>query len=372
VGQAIRDLKAQLVSQETPAAEINQDPAVLSLLHELKCLKSQLGGDDPASDEAFFKRQREEREETKRREKILAESQRDSLKAAEQCLPRPLVQRKIYHAFRFAGSGSTFHYAPPARLNDAQTGFGNGHEPNPAVYITEKWDGTTMQATSRGIFQRLDSWGKRKEGKDPSDRYDVRLLAWREEDAGATSSQSRWEGLDFLDSDARHAEALKPYLHLFETLDEGLCVYFELLHTNINTTFKCLPSFSGIRVFDLSCSDRFLPFEETIDLAERIGLPLVGWEYRERLDADKLWAELAGAASRQYTTAAAPLEGFVIREAGRGERVAKARVEELLRGARTQVVAEPPLAATALLAQSCHFDTDGVDYLIRIGLPVMR
>merc|ERR1711959_826538 len=39
---------------------------------------------------------------------------------------------------------------------------------------------------------------------------------------------------------------------------------------------------------------------------------------------------LEAAKSRQYQTAAAPLEGFVIREAGGGHRIAKARVEHLL------------------------------------------
>merc|ERR1712070_796170 len=111
---------------------------------------------------------------------------------------------------------------------------------------TEKWDGTTMQATSRHIFKRLDLWGKRKNA-DPSQRYDLRLVGWRAEDG-------RWRGLDFIDADSRLHQAITPYLHQLEKLDDGLCVYFEVVHTDINVTFKHLPGFADIRVFDFSRS----------------------------------------------------------------------------------------------------------------------
>ena len=73
---------------------------------------------------------------------------------------------------------------------------------------------------------------------------------------------------------------------------------------------------------------RFLSFDETIQLALRYALPLVGYELLQQLSAEALWAQLAAAAARPYGTVAAPLEGFVVREA-RGPRIAKARVEQL-------------------------------------------
>eukprot|EP00913_Durusdinium_trenchii_P023101 g21687.t1 len=115
---------------------------------------------------------------------------------------------------------------------------------------------------------------------------------------------------------------MRPHLSKLASLDEGLCVYFEAVHTDINANFKHLPGFADIRVFDFSRSGshgvgRFLPFDETIELAKRFDLPL------------ELWADLEKASKRHYATAPAMLEGFVVREAGAGGRIAKARVEQL-------------------------------------------
>lgn len=323
----VRDLKAQLAKEGLPPAKINQHERVLAAVGALRAAKAQLGGDDPASDAAFFARQRAEKDAARRREQAAAGEQRAELQAAEARAPRPLTQRKIFHLFQYAGSGASFWYEPPPRLNAEQTGFGSGGQPCPAVYVTEKWDGTTMQATSSHIFKRLDLWGKRRDGQDPSQRYDLRLLAWRDED-----TRGEWRGLEFLDADPRCAEALRPHLAAIAALPAGLCAYFEVVHTEINATFRHLPGFADIRVFDFSregCG--FLPFEETIGLAAETGLPLVGWSRRERLCATELWGELAAAAAdgRQYGTAAGALEGFVVREAGSGSRVAKARVEQI-------------------------------------------
>merc|ERR1739847_28542 len=151
--------------------------------------------------------------------------------------------------------------------NSEQTGFGEGSDPHPAVYLTEKWDGTTMQATAGAIFKRLDVAGKQK-SKDPSQRYTLRLVAWRAADG--------WRGLDFIDGDVRLQDAVTPYLGKIEALADGLCVYFECVHTRINANFQHIDGFADIRVFDSSRGDAFLPFEETIALASHYKLPLVG------------------------------------------------------------------------------------------------
>mmetsp|Transcript_70774 Transcript_70774/g.124867 ORF Transcript_70774/g.124867 Transcript_70774/m.124867 type:complete len:411 (-) Transcript_70774:29-1261(-) len=325
----VRELKASLKAQGLKGLEVNRHEEVVKKVELLLQLKSQLSSDDPAGDEAFFARQRQEKEEAQRRKQADLEEQSKALQAEQEKAPQPLIQRKIFHLFQHAGSGASFCYMPPPRLNSKDTGFGEGDIPHPAVYVTEKWDGTTMQATSTHIFKRLDLWGKRRDGQDPSQRYDLRLLAWRGEDTG-----SAWRGLDFVGADSRLFEALSPQLERIASLEAGLCVYFEAVHTDINANFKSLPGFAGIRVFDFSRSEgagRFLAFEETIDLAACYGLPIVGWARREQLVAEDIWQELAFAAAeeRQYATAPAPIEGFVVREAGSGGRIAKARVEQL-------------------------------------------
>eukprot|EP00933_Yihiella_yeosuensis_P005254 TRINITY_DN10973_c1_g1_i1.p1 TRINITY_DN10973_c1_g1~~TRINITY_DN10973_c1_g1_i1.p1 ORF type:complete len:432 (+),score=109.22 TRINITY_DN10973_c1_g1_i1:34-1296(+) len=331
LGAEIRDLKAALKSSGLTSAKINQNEAVLNKVAELQELKKQLGSDDPAQDEVFFARQKAERDERSSKQKAELEAQQAELKAEEAKAPQPLVQRKIFHLFCHAGSGPSFRYEPPPRFNFKECGFG-GDTPNPAVYITEKWDGTTMQATSTHIFKRIDLWGKRRDGQDPSQRYDLRLLAWRGEDTGGA-----WKGLDFLGADVRFAEALSPHLDSLSHLEDGLCVYFEAVHTDINANFKKLPGFAQIRLFDSSRAEpstggKFLPFEETIAIAERHGLPIVGWVKKEQIDAKAIWEEMehAVATGRCYQgLASAPLEGFVVREAGSGSRIAKARLEQI-------------------------------------------
>eukprot|EP00418_Pyrodinium_bahamense_P081730 CAMPEP_0179065272 /NCGR_PEP_ID=MMETSP0796-20121207/28374_1 /TAXON_ID=73915 /ORGANISM="Pyrodinium bahamense, Strain pbaha01" /LENGTH=413 /DNA_ID=CAMNT_0020762237 /DNA_START=64 /DNA_END=1302 /DNA_ORIENTATION=- len=330
LGEEIRALKASLKERGLPASAINGDAAVQALVAELRELKAQLAEGDELSDQAFFERQRKEQEERERQRKVRVEEERRCLQSMENAIEMPLVQRKIFHLFQFAGTGDSFRYEPPPRLNAEQTGFGAGEVPQPAVYLTEKWDGTTMQATSSAIFRRQEIVGKRR-SKDPAHRYELKLVAWR--DGGA---EGRWRGLDFLEADRRVAEALTPHLERIQALDEGLCVYFECVHTHINTTFSQIKEFADIRVFDFSRVDAggrwqggdFLPFNETVELATHFGLPLVGWELRPRLEACEVWGELAAAVQRCYATVEAPLEGFVVREAG-GPRIAKARVEHL-------------------------------------------
>lgn len=369
LAQEIRELKAALTSEGLTKDAINRHEVILAKVAALQALKSKLASDDPARDEAIMARLQEERHQRHQQEQATAKAQQAELKAIEDSAPRPLIQRKIFHLFCYAGNGDSFHYEPPPQINAADCSFGEGLDPHPPVFVTEKWDGTTMQATSRYIFKRLDLWGKRKSA-DPSQRYDLRLVAWRGED-------DCWHGLDFIDADARVREAVTPYLDRLAKLDDGLCVYFEVVHTDINVTFKHLSGFADIRVFDFSqkssssstarpSSGRFLPFEETIKLAERFALPLVGWELHSCLDAIRIWNELVQAAQgRQYASAAAQLEGFVVREAGDGDRIAKARVAHLLPSAESFSAAQPAATRGYLLweRQALSFS-----YLADIGL----
>lgn len=366
----IRQLKAELKSQGLSSNDINK--MVAEKVQRLQSLKSQLASDDPRKDEAFFARQKKEAEEAQKRKQEQTAQQNNALQEEENRAPQPLIQRKIFHLFAHVGTGPTFHYKPPATLNTKDCGFGGGEVPHPPVYVTEKWDGTTMQATAKHIFKRIDLQG-RKRGTDPSQRYGLRLLAWRDE------GKSEWCGLDFIEADERFLEALKPYLAKIAALEDGLCVYFEAVHTDINANFKQLPGFADIRVFDFSRSaggsGKFLPFSETIELAKRYDLPLVGYEYRQKLSAEEIWSDLSAAQTRHYATAAALLEGFVVREAGEGGRIAKARVEQLAAAEAMAVKTEdrssqasPAAPVAAGMTSFTSADRLTRNYLDEIGL----
>lgn len=322
--EEIRQLKARLKASGLSSKQINQETEVLTKVQHLQALKAQLGADDPNRDENIQARLRQEEEQRHGQQKAQVQRERQEIEAVEaQVEPKPLVQRKIFHLLQTEGTGTTFHYAQPPRLNAKDTKFGEGDQPRPEVYITEKWDGTTMQATNAHIFRREDKWGKRKPGERLDDRYGLRLVAWRD--------NGEWRGLDFVEADRRVAEALRPHLASLARLEDGLCCYFEVVHTDVNRAFKDLPGFADIRVFDCSRAGTFLPFDEALALAARHGLPVVDYE-RRALDEEEIWREVLEAArsGRHYATAAAPLEGFVVREAG-GGRIAKVRVEDLVR-----------------------------------------
>eukprot|EP00434_Breviolum_minutum_P032830 symbB.v1.2.029037.t1/scaffold3136.1/size62675/3 len=139
----------------------------------------------------------------------------------------------------------------------------------------------------------------------------------------------------------------------------------------ISSLFCCV---SHPQVFDFSKSDagngRFLPFSETIQLAARYDLPLVGYEYRQKLSPEEgfgtgteIWADLAAAQTRHYATAPALLEGFVVREAKDGTRIAKARVEQLAAALtetdRSSKAAKPVEAVSTSPAGTTFTSADG-------------
>eukprot|EP00435_Cladocopium_sp_Y103_P019318 s2060_g4.t1 len=141
---------------------------------------------------------------------------------------------------------------------------------------------------------------------------------------------------------------------------------------------------TALGVFDFSRSaggsGKFLPFSETIELAKRYDLPLVGYEYRQKLSAEdcdqldggykrelsEIWSDLSAAQTRHYATAAALLEGFVVREAGEGGRIAKARVEQL--AAAEAMAASPAAPVAAGMTSFTSADRLTRNYLDEIGL----
>lgn len=220
----------------------------------------------------------------------------------------PLTQRKISNLLDHVGSGDTFEYH--MKINP-QIGLEAGVE----VHLTEKWDGTTVQATNEGVFKRIDKIKKgdpKKFKASEAERYDI-------------------VHLDLDSPQNKHiAKATKNYLESFSKLKNGECVYFEALGPNIGARFKHLKDFWDIRVFDFSRDGKFLSFEEVIMLAEEYELPLVAYR-TEILDVERIIQILDDPLC--YDDIDAPLEGYVIREAGfdieGGGKIAKFRVDDI-------------------------------------------
>ncbi|CAE8644133.1 unnamed protein product, partial [Polarella glacialis] len=76
----IRKLKVTLKEQGSSSAEINRNQAVLDKVSELQKLKEALAGDDPNRDEAFFSRQKAEREEAQKQKQADSEAQQIQMK----------------------------------------------------------------------------------------------------------------------------------------------------------------------------------------------------------------------------------------------------------------------------------------------------
>jgi hypothetical protein len=220
----------------------------------------------------------------------------------------PRTQRKIYHLLDHQGSGDDFRYLKKLSV---KTGFEEGEE----VFLTEKWDGTTVQATNQAIFKRIDRMRK----GDPNKH--------------SASEKQRYE-LVQLDLEAPQnkyiARAVADYVDTFKKLEDGLCIYFEALGNHIGSRFQHIPDFADIRVFDFSKNDKFLSFEETIALAEQLELPLTAY-VQENLGLPSLIDRLE--TPRCYDDVDAALEGYVIRQAGfdleDGGKIAKFREEDV-------------------------------------------
>lgn len=319
LGTRIRALKAE-------GAEEVWRPLVL----QLNQLKDALPSSHPLSRERFAAVKQQEAATKKQDENERTRRLHEQLASQAAKMVFPLTQRKIVHILQTQGQGDDFKYCGPV-LNPEAPGMCEGAD----VWVTEKWDGTTVQATCNGIFKRLDKFSKGSKAKRSAaiaDRYELRLVAWRE-------APGVWIGLE---SDERIAECVRPYLSRFEQIPPDTCIFFEAVHTKINQAFKHLPGFADIRVFDTAtcavpCSSiepgaqwpegsQFLDFSCTIELCQQLHLPMVEFKQHE-LTAEAAFSWIHE--QREYTGVSAALEGFVLRAKGNGGAVAKLRFEYL-------------------------------------------
>jgi len=276
LGREIREEKARLKKSGLSAAEANS--AVKEKVTQLKILKKQLSSESRFSQEAFLKAKNlaevvAQKEKDREKQKAMEERKGKMEKICATLGSRPRVQRKTLHFFETKGKYKEFRYVDdPVKLN--QKILWRQCEP---LYLTQKWDGTTFQATRDAVFRRIDrkfskaKWRGKSKPKSSQlnsrpkssnqlsdERYDLSLIAWYDE-----ASQS-WKGLDSFDqTEGVLVDCLQPYLSRFRLMEKRWCVYFEAVHEQINERYKNAsnvtssgvsgPSLkSGIRVFDFS------------------------------------------------------------------------------------------------------------------------
>uniref|UniRef100_A0A7S2MRA5 Uncharacterized protein n=1 Tax=Helicotheca tamesis TaxID=374047 RepID=A0A7S2MRA5_9STRA len=274
------------------------------------------------------------------------------------------IQRKIHHLLSSTGSGDTFRYYPNVLNTDK-------HEliSDQLVVLTEKWDGTTVQATNRGIFKRCDKFAKGDERKlrtqSEEERYSIeRLDVGFDEFLAAKSGNGGGGGVSGGDKACKYIrEAVEKYYPIFASMDDDVCVFFEAVGTKIQARYRTSnlvptstfePSASAdaswhdIRVFDFTRNGQFLPWNETRALATKLNLPLVGYtDPPTPLDVDEIVSKLRSKLTYvvksdvSHPANGALLEGYVVRglsfeneehekiEGKEEEPIAKIRVEDL-------------------------------------------
>ena len=214
-----------------------------------------------------------------------------------------MCQRKIPNLMAHEGKGDTFRYFPIVNPNVEFT-IGD------RVYLTEKMDGTTMQATKNGIYKRYDRKGARE------------TQNWH-----SLSQEERYT-LKRVDLENRAnqyiAQAVSPYLDRFSKLPDGICIYFEALSPRVGKRFVNVELPDTIEVFDSSQNGSFHPFERTVGLCERFDLPVVALtcgvtEFNLAHGLDRL-----SQPDLKCTGYAAPLEGSVVQLAGKESRARSA------------------------------------------------
>eukprot|EP00977_Amphora_coffeiformis_P014669 scaffold4162_cov162-Amphora_coffeaeformis.AAC.2 len=213
-------------------------------------------------------------------------------------------QRKIHSLMDHQGQGDTFCYYP--RLNSAVP-FSEGEE----VYLTEKMDGTTMQATKDGVYKRFERTQKSKKwhGLSEEERYRV-------------------ERVDLTNRSHRYiARAINRYLPVFETIPDGVCIYFEAIDPSIGTRFQELKGFDSIYVFDSARNGEFVSFGETVELCQTLGLPCVAHS-RIKLSLPRIIQTLSQTNLYYSAVSNALLEGYVVRSINTSD-AAKIRVDDI-------------------------------------------
>ena len=247
-----------------------------------------------------IKRRQKDRKRLQKKQQSSREHQFNALEGVQGIT----CQRKIHALMDHRGQGDTFCYHP--RLNCAVP-FSEGEE----VYLTEKMDGTTMQATNDGIYKRFERTKKSKKWHEQSEDMRYRL-----------------ERIDLSNRSHKYiARAIDRYLPLFKNIPNGTCIYFEAIDPSIGTRFQNLEGFDSIYVFDSTRDGDFVPFGQTVELCQTLGLPCVA--YSKMILSLSSIIETLSRSSLHYTAISnASLEGYVVRSINTSDS-AKIRVDDI-------------------------------------------
>lgn len=216
------------------------------------------------------------------------------------------TQRKIGHVLKSYGTGADFTYH-----RELATPF----DLSKPILVTEKVDGSTMQALRGMPFKRYDKF---KAG-DPRKH--------------SASEEERYR-LEQCSRDKPHEQY---YLDAFDLFADGFAaaashvwIYFEAIGPKIGARYRGEGEGPTIRVFDTAADGAFLPFGETRAIAARAGLPTVANIERTFGNLDGLLTVLAAAESGDPGLPKHVLEGWVLRQwDGEKELVAKIRKGDL-------------------------------------------
>jgi hypothetical protein len=167
-----------------------------------------------------------------------------------------ITQRKIHHLLADNGeTGHNFRYLP--ELNSIHK-----FDWNDPIILTDKIDGTTVQAADKRVFKRKDKFKKgdpRKREVPPGERYELVEIF-------PDAPEWRWV-----------FEAYDRYKPIFKRLFNRFTVYFEAFGPKINKRYRGMDH-HDLRVFDIVQPPAFVfgDFVDVVDFCTATGLPCVG------------------------------------------------------------------------------------------------
>ena len=213
------------------------------------------------------------------------------------------TQRKTHHLWADHGvTGRDFKYLP--ELSDKHDFYWDDK-----ILITDKIDGTTVQADASGVYKRRDLFKTGDPRKFTATEQERYILAKLDLDAPENKHIAR---------------AVSKYLGIFKKLPPVIMIYFEAFGNKIQARYKGLTP--DIRVFGLTINDDFQLFEYIKRFCAERGLPVVGGYYAHLSGVSDIISRLESATHNEDALKPYELEGFVLRQ---GSQIAKIRKSDL-------------------------------------------
>ena len=214
-----------------------------------------------------------------------------------------MVQRKIHHILKSSGNGKDFHYLPELAIQ---------FELDQIILVTEKVDGSTLQAKGGELYKRYDNFSK----NDPRKQTATEQERYRLDKCSRSNPSEKWYWQSF--------DAYRPQFERLGLHHPDIWVYFEALGSKIGARYPGLGP--TVRVFDAGTETAFEPFRGAGEVADAYALPMVFYYYRQFSGLEHLLADLQSAVSGDIGLPEHKLEGWVLRQ---GDLIGKIRVADL-------------------------------------------